>query len=351
MSKWSVLGFAFGFVCVVVVAGIIYLANNMQDLRTAAVDHAPPAGDPPPPPPAAPVTPAAPAAPAAPAVPEIPPEQNFMTMARTSTGFQPGQPVDVTVRLEYGGEAAVRALGMEEVVPSGWRFEGVTGGVGPDISRQLDGADLIEFAWFNIPDFPVEFTYRVRAGADSEAQEITGTALYRTEGAEVRSDPAVTVVALGEPASAEVAVAAAAPESAAPPAAPAEHETGGVSLERYVPANAFTPGQPVVVEFTVHHEGRQPVTALAIEENLPEGWVFDSVVGGERPAVSPQQGVGGAFNLIYINTPGFPFKVSYLAIAPDDAPETVSLEGRVIYRKLADELRSEPVVTELRAER
>ena len=68
-------------------------------------------------------------------------------------------------------------------------------GILPDVVRSQDDSEMLEFAWTTTPSFPSSFTYRVTVPEEeSGQQEITGEALYRTTGEELRTGDLVTVI-------------------------------------------------------------------------------------------------------------------------------------------------------------
>ncbi|MCC6144480.1 MAG: hypothetical protein IT368_11800 [Candidatus Hydrogenedentes bacterium] len=442
MNKWGVLGFVFGVLCIVVVAGILFLASRDVAVAPPPVSNVQmPEGDE-----AGDLD--ATEAPAAPAVPSTPPAATSsgvdpgLRMTRTATNYASGQPVDVTVTLERAGSGDIRALGITETIPKGWTFEGVVSETRPDINRPVD--NRIEFAWFKIPEFPITFTYRVKAEGTTGPQPIEGEALWRTDGPELRTGTIMTAVEPGTPSVASTPIAAPStpaaanqsplavrpsefgaasdvgapidvevvveegapaaaatpapnapsapvskpdpaalkipvvveeqaapapeaapatetpqPEAASPAAADAgaavpaaaastpQNETGGITLTREVAGNAYTPGQPLTVQLTLTHEGKEPVTALAITEELPKNWAFASIAGGQAPTVAPPQRATGTLNFIWVNVPQFPFTVSYLIDTTENPGGPQALKGQAIYRKLGPELRSDEVVSEL----
>ncbi len=133
--------------------------------------------------------------------------------------YAPGASVDVTVTIANGGTETVRAMGFVEELPEGWTFDGVVSTDRPDLSPPKGRPGKLEFAWFNIPKFPATFTYRATVPANADGpKEVSGEALYRTDGPEQRTGLVTTVLT---PAAAAAAPAAPAPEAAPAPAAPA----------------------------------------------------------------------------------------------------------------------------------
>jgi len=158
----------------------------------------------------------APATAATPATPATPDNGNTRVKLTRTTAetYEPGGEVSVTVRLEKEGDAPVRALGMKEVLPSGWSYQAAEGGEQPDLNRQSGGT--VEFAWITVPAFPFEFSYTLRAADGAAgAQTLTGEVLYRLSGPELSSGMVLSEIAPAE------GVAAAAP-AATPATEPAD---------------------------------------------------------------------------------------------------------------------------------
>jgi hypothetical protein len=76
----------------------------------------------------------------------------------------------------------VYALGFRADLPEGWVFTGIQG-TGQDIpqwnTESPAAGGIVEFAWIDVPAFPVEFTYTVNVGNTQSSQTLTGNALYR----------------------------------------------------------------------------------------------------------------------------------------------------------------------------
>jgi len=76
----------------------------------------------------------------------------------------------------------VYALGLQQDLPPNWQFTGIQG-TGQDIPKwnteNPTAGGVVEFAWFTVPEFPIQFTYTVNVGNTTSSQQIAGTALYR----------------------------------------------------------------------------------------------------------------------------------------------------------------------------
>lgn len=110
--------------------------------------------------------------------------------------YVPGGTLDVTVRLELQTDGTPTALGLEETIPEGWTYQGRVSGPALIVEPGAGSGGLLEFAWFPLPAFPVEFTYRLAVPASSTATRVLwGEGLLRIlNGGEVRTPAALTIV-------------------------------------------------------------------------------------------------------------------------------------------------------------
>lgn len=293
-----------------------------------------------------------------------------LSMERSLGGdgsYSPGGTVDVTITLNAEGAGEpVRAMGIEESIPAGFTYDGVVSDKRPDLAPPAGRSNRVEFAWFNIPDFPSSFTYRLRANADaSGTANITGQTLYRTSGPELRTEVLTTPLTPAGEATAAAATPAAAttpevtttPEiNAAPtpapqpsiPASVSQLAEGQLSMTRS--AGGYTPGAPVEVTVSLDFEGDAEVSTLAMLETLPPGWTFASVSGEGAPTIKPQEGKEGNLAFIWMTPPTLPVSFSYTVNAPGDAEGTVRLSGTGVWSTGGLERNTDAVITELSPE-
>ncbi len=121
-----------------------------------------------------------------------------MVMTRsTASGYTPCEALDVTVRLEYYDGPDVTVVGIQEQLPDDWSYAGWVSGPGtgaPSIAPSL-GANVLEFMWISEPEFPLTFTYRVRASQGSSGpMAFGGRAGYRTVGPQLFSNTCLTPI-------------------------------------------------------------------------------------------------------------------------------------------------------------
>jgi hypothetical protein len=273
--------------------------------------------------------------------------------------FSPGGTVDVTLKLDADNGGALRALGIEETYPPAFEFDSFVGPNRPDVPRVASPGSL-EFAWITMPEFPYEFTYRLKVPAGAtDAARFSGQALYRTDGDEMRSPVAESVASAGEPtatpAEDETQTADAKPaeemteETPAPAEAPAPEapvaDNATVTLERAIAAEGYTAGQPLQVSMTISYDGQTPVSALSVMETLPQGWTFGEWVSGPAPPVKPTAGRAGTLPFIWIQVPEFPAVIEYTVNVPDGEIGERQMSAEAVYRRTGGEEKSPPAVT------
>jgi len=367
MNK-SVLGFLAGIVLIAVTV-LGFLIITQQD---EAAETAPPVRATQPVPQADPT--AVPQRIETPATPAPPPPGVELAMSRALGGdgtYAPGGTVDVTITLSAEGSGEpVRAMGIEEFLPAGFVFDGVVSDRRPDLAPPAGRTDKVEFAWFNIPEFPFSFTYRLRAGENAAGTaEIRGETLYRTSGPEHRTGIEVTPLhqtgAAPTPAPAAQAPAAeeapAAPgieaqavpiPAPAPPAAPpsvpqsaSQPATGQLSMGRS--AGAYTPGQSLEIAVELGFEGDAALTTLAILDTVPSGWAFEGAGGDAAPDIVPQDGKDGNLAFVWMRPPTLPASFTYTVRVPDDADGSQRISGTGVWSTGGLERHTEPVITDV----
>lgn len=110
------------------------------------------------------------------------------------------------------------------------------------------------------------------------------------------------------------------------------------------PLAGYKPGTANTVQVTMSYSGTEPVTALALQTVLPQGWTYAGIRGTLKPAIDPPAGTTNELTLIWIQIPAFPATVEFALDVPEWAEGTYTLSHQAIYRTLGGELRS-PVET------
>ena len=194
MKRWYALGFAAGLAAV----GAWFVSLPVKDAPApsadpAGVDEGDVPGN------GAPAVPA----PAPTAPKQAPPPAESYTLSteillefsENEAGFTPGQPADITVRMEYSGDGPVTALGLMQDLPPGWAYQDAVGGDRPVVAPKPGTRGAVTFAWIQPPVFPFVFTFRAVPDAAAAAPApLRAQAVFRKTGGELRSAPAETVM-------------------------------------------------------------------------------------------------------------------------------------------------------------
>ncbi len=108
---------------------------------------------------------------------------------------------------------------------------------------------------------------------------------------------------------------------------------------------AYQKGGTMDVTLTLATEGAEPVRAMGVVENLPEGWTFDGVVSTDRPDLSPPKGRDKKLEFAWFNIPKFPASFTYRIKASETLDGTRELTGEALYRTNGPELRSPAIAS------
>ena len=118
----------------------------------------------------------------------------------------------------------------------------------------------------------------------------------------------------------------------------------------------YTPGQALTVTVSLAASGTGTLTALGVEETLPDGWTFSELAdgSGQAPDVAPDAGATGLLEFAWFSSssptlPDFPVEFSYRAVPPHGTEGTQTISGLALYRylELSGEHRSANVETAL----
>lgn len=284
---------------------------------------------------------------------------------------QPGGTLDITVILEKEGTKTIRALGIQELLPTGWAFDTVVEGTRPDLVPPPGRTPLLEFAWFNIPAFPTSFTYRVRIPNDfKDVIEIQGQTLYRADAGELRTDVIKSpVVPSGTPSSIPPSSSDQSPSgkseemqpdapsttesatSAQPPKPLAvKKEEEKITLMQITTPEKYAPNSTLEVKTTINFSGTKPVTALALVVNLPSQIQFEQIIDGPAPPIAPKKGDTGTLNFVWPSIPPFPFTITYQITTQNGATGEKNIAGQVLYHTDGPQQQSERVITKISPE-
>lgn len=312
-------------------------------------------------------------------------ESPVMTLRRSITQTYPcqaGGMLEIAVTLEYEGAEAVQALGLVETLPWEWTFAAAVSGNIPDVITPRPMEGTVEFAWIDIPAFPITLVYRVTAPVNVEDQyDFSGQVLYRLSASELRSDIVTTSVPCnlipeegegmtegeGMPEGAAEGeyegdfegefegalegegAAEGELEGASEGEGMAEGETAEpvLSFVRNAP-QYYTPGTAINVSVTITAANASTVNALALVETIPEGWAFGSVLSGVTPAVYPAEGTTGTLQFAWIAVPSFPAAFSYRIVSASTVSGPCGISGYLAYRGVGDQVISDDVSTTIR---
>ncbi len=118
------------------------------------------------------------------------------------------------------------------------------------------------------------------------------------------------------------------------------------NLHRNVAA-PYVSGETLDIEVTLTLVSDETPTVLGLEETLPSGWSFDSIVGGNTPDVFPAPGRTGLLDeFAWIPAPSFPVTFTYRVRADAASEGDRILSGQGIIRTLeTGEHRTAPMAT------
>ncbi len=112
------------------------------------------------------------------------------------TGTYPsdGGAVDIEVTVEHPGACAVTAVAARFSLPPDWSFDSMLT-PGPAIPPVQGATGTIEFNYVFVPAFPFSFEFRLLAPAGLTGDAaISGAAVYRTDGNELRTPELTTLI-------------------------------------------------------------------------------------------------------------------------------------------------------------
>lgn len=261
-------------------------------------------------------------------------------LAREAGGdgsYHAGSTLDITVTLTRTGTGTLTQLGVTETLPAGWLFKSLVSGSLPPVKPATGATGTLGFAWITIPAFPITFTYRINVPAGvTGTKTITGRAIYAFAGSQLNSPDVATDIPEGSMGEGE---------GGAEGEGEGEGAVEGMELTRTIPAGGYAAGSAMDIEITLRYTEADAVTSLALEETLPGGWTYASLVSGSVPNMAPSAGASGTLSFIWVSIPSFPITFRYRVNVPPGASGTYAFEGLARYRTTGDEITSNTAIT------
>ncbi len=115
----------------------------------------------------------------------------------------------------------------------------------------------------------------------------------------------------------------------------------GVPLTSEAPQ--FPAGSVLNVNITIANTGAEAITALDLETQLPQDWIFLDTSGTSLPQLVPDAGSPGTIHFLWYDLPSFPTQFSFRVQTPADKAGAVTLRHQALYRTQGAELTSPQV--------
>jgi len=126
-----------------------------------------------------------------------------------------------------------------------------------------------------------------------------------------------------------------------------ERSIDGLAQDGSLPGDATTLDITLTVSAIAGDPATEQLSALGMDETLPPGWSFNSLVGGQQPVFGPAPGAQGELPFGYIVVPALPFSFTYRVNVPAEPVLPATFNGIIKYRTTGPELTSEESVTEV----
>jgi len=98
----------------------------------------------------------------------------------------------------------------------------------------------------------------------------------------------------------------------------------------------YTPNETFEVTIQISYSG--VLTALGLEETIPDGWFYVLVGGDDAPTIPPTAGATGTIGFAWISVPASPVEFTYTVQVPEGEEGEKTFSGEVLYRRDAGEL-------------
>jgi len=241
--------------------------------------------------------------------------------------YLPGETIEVTLRFEKAGDDPITAFGAEEILPDDWTFlglvrngEGEDAGLPDNVTQPTfegeSGPNVLELAWFQVPDFPIEFTYQMDVPDDeSDPRQFTGFGLFRVEAGEEQQTNVVD-------------------DEASPIGGTGDFSEDMVISRRVSNNGRYTPGAIFEVTIRFDYTGPDSVQAFGLQEQVPKGWTFQGITTEcmQRPGVALKVNATGTLDFAWISIPRFPVEFTYQLQVPAGETGLKTFGGRGNFR-------------------
>ena len=101
-------------------------------------------------------------------------------------------------------------------------------------------------------------------------------------------------------------------------------------------SDSTRPGETFEVTITINYDGA--LTALGIQETIPDSWSFVSSGGDDAPPIKPVNGATGTLEFGWITPPESPIEFIYTIQIPDEEEGEKVFNGQALYRRDLGEL-------------
>jgi hypothetical protein len=240
-------------------------------------------------------------------------EQSVVAKHSSGEVYLPEKPVSVDVDIHLDKVTddfnAFSAIGLVVYIPDNWTYDGADGNGAPlssisGIAPEIGASGILQFAWFNITDNSIIFTYDLipPPGATDPAT-ITAAVKYRFANGLERSVSLIPNELKFEPAM--------------------------LSINHYCDP-LYIPGLQQTVNTEITYNGTsETLSNMKLTVNLPDGWYLTNISGTEAPVIE------GETTLRWQNIPSDPIIFSY-DFKPDNQYGSVNISAQLSYERFGE---------------
>lgn len=234
----------------------------------------------------------------------------------TVSAYRPAHPISIILTISFASTHGLQAVGLYQTLPSGWTFAEMHA-VRGELPALYDlDSGCLSFAWIEIPQFPITFTYTIIATADACGPvQIPGQVLYRTNDPEYRSS--LATITIDGPDCNEV-----------------WENPLAAQLIQQASISEYFPGQSMDITLTLNFSGTEGLAAVGLYQIFPPGWAFVGMhaISGELPPLTQQEEYAYLRSFAWFIIPSFPITFAYTVTPPPDACGPAQIIGQIIYR-------------------